>query len=344
MNNLEDRIYRDAMRTAAQVTDADIPPLRLAAGTQTMRWSGAGRGAASRRILVPLAAAASVAGLISVLIVVGHGSPGPHRPVRPSVAPAKRTASDRALITEALDWYFPASGRTYTSGQDFAWAEQKIIVEDISPCLAQAGFPQPRYRNGVRDFEIAFPDNSEFPNLAQLAIHPDQGYLLPWPVLKHPTSARLKAFGIAQHRCTARYATRVTRIDKAAEALQSAWNNIITAIEHSPAMIATQPPFARCLEIHGVPASLATQTDNSADNPLFYGYFAWADGLNQAAKGGKQYAADLRHEVKVFIACARPAVSVLERIQLTRRAQFFHEHALQIARIMHLVKEMPRLS
>jgi len=353
MNNLEERIYRDATRTAAQVTDADIPPLRLArrgrrasgrdfAGQPTMAWSGTRRGTAARRILIPLAAAASVAALISVLIVVGHGSPGTPKHVRPPVAPTKRaTAGNRLLATEALDWYFPDSGASYTEGLAFAFTQAKITARDIDPCLAQAGFPQPAFNGSQRQYQLAFADDSQFPDLAQLAANPGDHYFTKqYLVLRHPTAARQKAIDRAQARCTARYAQPVTRVDKAASALQGTWLTIISAIEHTPAVNATQPPFARCLERHGVPASFATQTDNSASNPLFYGLNAWADSTNQAATTAAQAAADQRHEARVFLACAPRVVSVLERIQIARRTHFFHQHAAQIARIARLAQEM----
>ncbi len=353
MNNLEERIYRDATRTAAQVTDADIPPLRLSrrgrrsssrdsAGQHTMQWSGAGRGTSFRRILIPLAAAASVAALISVLIVVGHGSPGTSKHVRPPAAPTKRpSASDRLLATEALDWYFPDSGANYTQGLAFAFTQAKITARDIDPCLAQAGFPQPAFTGSQQQYQLAFANDSQFPDLPQLAAHPGNHYFTKqYLVLRHPTAARQKAIDRAQARCTARYAQPVTRVDKAASALQGTWLNIISAIEHTPAVSATQPPFARCLERHGVPASLATQTNNSASNPLFNGYFAWADTTNQAATSAAQTAANERREARVFLACAPPVVKVVERIQIARRARFFHQHAAQIARIVRLAQEM----
>lgn len=96
-------------------------------------------------------------------------------------------------------------------------------------------------------------------------------------MLRHPTAARQKALDRAQARCTTRYAQPVTRVDKAASALQGTWLAIISAIEHSSQVTATQPAFANCLESHGVPASLAIRTDTTASNPLFYGYFSWAD-------------------------------------------------------------------
>lgn len=352
MNELEQRIYRDATKAAAEVAAPDIPPLRLsrsgrrspgrrAPSPHATNWSGTGRGTVLKRVLAPIAAGASVVALIAVFIAIGHGSPGSAGRVQPPSAPSKPSVADRMLGERALDWYFPASGSTYTAGLAFSFTREKITARDIDPCLARAGFPQPAFRGSRRLYQMSFPDNSQFPDLAQLAAHPGPHYFTKqYLVLRHPTAARRKALDRAQARCTARYAQPVTRVDKAANALQGTWFGIIGAIEHSRPVSSTQPAFARCLDSHGVPASLATMTNNSASNPLFYGYFAWADSSNQAASAS-QLGADERHETRVFVACAPTVVSVLERIQLTRRAQFFHEHASQIARITRLAEEMP---
>src|SRR5215472_16710936 len=109
MNELEQRIYRDASKAAAEVTVADIPPLRLARRSRrpiAMQWTGTGRGTVTKRILAPLAAAASVVVLV-VVITAGHGSPRGARRVSPPVAPTGPSATDRALGAEALNWYFP---------------------------------------------------------------------------------------------------------------------------------------------------------------------------------------------------------------------------------------------
>lgn len=352
MNELEQRIYRDATRAAAEVTRVGIPPLRLSrtgrrssgrrmAGPHAMQWPGTGRGAHALRILAPLGAAASVVVLVVVVVTVGHGSPGSVRHVRPPAVTTGLSAADKALGVEALDWYFPASGATYTAGLAFSFAQEKVTAHDIDPCLARAGFPQPPFRGSKRLYQKSFPNNSQFPDLAQLAASPGPHYFIKQYLVQHDsTIARQDAIDRAQAICTARYAKPVTRVDQAASRLQRTWLNIIAAIEHSSRVTATRHAFATCLEAHGVPATLATRTDNAASNPLFYGYFAWADSTNQAAASDRQLAADERHETQVFVACARPVVSVLEQIQLTRRAQFFRQHAAEITRIARLAKEM----
>jgi hypothetical protein len=348
MNELEQRIYTDAAKVAAEVNAADVPPLRLSrrhgrpvAGRRTGQhltlWSGGAPGAVSRRILAPLAAAACIAALVVALVVAGNGS---SRRTRLPAAPSKHVRIDRLLGTEALDWYFPASGATYTEGLAFAWAQDKFSARDIDPCLAAAGFPQPPFRGSRHFYQLSFPDLSQFPDLAQLAAHPVPSVFTgQYPVVHDPTNARMNAFDRVQARCTARFARSVTRVDRAAAGLQNRWDTITSAIEASRPVSSTQPSFARCLEAHGVPASFATQTSN-ASNPLFAGYFAWADSTSQAATSNAQQVAEQRHETRVFVACAPTVVRVLERLQLQRRAQFFGQNARQVALIMRLAEEI----
>jgi hypothetical protein len=352
MRDLETRIYYDAARTAAEVTPADLRPLDLQnrPGSHSTRWSGGSQsgdsrqGTRARRILVPVAAGLTVVGLVAVLVIVESGTAHQGNrtaPQPPAAQPTSPVNRGGALGTEALDSYFPASGATYTAGLAFGWTQAKTTAADIRSCLAAAGFPQPAFRGSEQLYKLSFPNLSQFPDLTQLAANPGQHYFTSqYLVLHHSTPARQRALDHAQKRCTARYAQPVTRVDKAAGPLQTTWLNIITGIEHSPAVSATQPAFVQCLENHGVPVNLATQTDPTANNPLFTGYFAWADSTNQAAASSGQLAKDQRRETRVFIACARPVVTVLERLQLHRRAQFFRTHSAQIARIERLASEL----
>jgi hypothetical protein len=372
MRDLETRIYHDAERTAAEVTPADVRPLDLQnrPGSHSTRWSGGSHsggsrpggswsggswsggswsggsrpGTRARRILAPVAAGLTVAGLVAVLLIVESGTAhhgNRTTPPPPAVQPTSPANRDGALGTEALDSYFPASGVTYTAGLAFGWTQAKTTAADIRSCLATAGFPQPAFRGSEQLYKLSFPNLSQFPDLTQLAANPGQHYFTSqYLVLHHSTPARQRALDHAQKRCTARYAQPVTRVDNAARSLQITWTSVITSIEHSPTISATQPAFAQCLESHGVPASLATQTNPTSSNPLFAGYFAWADSTNQAAASSSQLASDQRHETRVFIACARPVVTVLERLQVHRRVQFFRAHSAQVARIARLASEM----
>jgi hypothetical protein len=351
VTELEQRIYRDAASAAAEITADDIPPLQLdgrRAGATGRRSVARQRsellrpapGAATRRILAPLAAAVCVIAVSTLVFAAVHGTPAGSQRARPPVATASQSRASHLLITEALDWYFPASGATYTNGLTFGWTQDKITARDIDPCLRAAGYPQPPFSGSAELARMSFANISQFPDLAQLAASPaGHVFTKQYPVVKDPTNARMRTFDGVQARCTDRWAQSVTRVNTAAAQLQTAWLGIISAIESSARVSATQPAFASCLEAHGVPASVATETSRSS-NPLFHGYFAWADSRMQSATTAAELNADQRHDTRVFIACARPVISVLEPIQLARRTAFFRQHAAQIARISRLAAEM----
>jgi hypothetical protein len=338
MSELEQRIYDDAAKTAAEISAHDVPPLVLD------RRRDRRRARSTRRILAPLASAACVVVVIGVIVAVGHRPSSGSQNLSPAAANsasanAAHSKASRKLATEALDWYFPASGTTYTAGLAFGWTQDKITAHDIDPCLATAGFPQPPFHGSVELYQLSFPSD-QFPDLVQLSANPGKHVVTgQYPVVKHPTTARMKAFGKAQARCTARYAQSVTRVDKAASALQDAWFKIISGIENSASVSATQPAFASCLAAHGVPVRYATQTTN-ASNPLFDGFNAWADSQMQSAHSKTQLAAEQRHETRVFVTCARPVVARLDQLQVERRAQFFHQNAAGIARISQLAGQL----
>ncbi len=352
MNDLENRIYRDASKIASEITPADIPPLglthhrisgagsRAGAGRGAAQWTGVASRSHGRRVAAALAAAASVAVLASVLAIAGHGPAG-HAPVTSPTAARERHAHHTVPQpgTEPLDSYFPASGASYTAGLAFAWLQAKTTAGDIDPCLAAAGFPQPPFRGSVRLYQMSFP-SQQFPDLAELAAHPGTHFFTgQYPMVHNPTPARMKRFDRAQARCTTRFAGSVTRVDQAAAHLQTTWFGIIAAVESSPQVSATQPGLAKCLEAHGVPASYATMTTH-ASNPLFYGFDSWSDSINQAAASTRELAANQRKEARVFLACAGPVATVVDKLQLSRRAAFFSEHRKQIARIIKLAGEM----
>jgi hypothetical protein len=83
MNTLEDRIRAAVTQTAEEITPGSIPPLSLAT-PQRHRLDPAGRGrrrAGWPRVLIPLAAAASVIAVVATSLAVSGATHG-HRPAR----------------------------------------------------------------------------------------------------------------------------------------------------------------------------------------------------------------------------------------------------------------------
>ena len=83
------------------------------------------------------------------------------------------------------------------------------------------------------------------------------------------------------------------------------------------------------------------QQQVSASNPLFDGFFAWADHLIQLPLTTSQLTAAEHRWTRVFVQCARPTVSLVERLQLAKRASFLRQHARQISEITALAARLP---
>ena len=207
--------------------------------------------------------------------------------------------------------------------------------------MARAGFPQPPFPAPESAYLEAYPDNSVFPDLAQRA---GTGTMTPAVYITNPLapSTRTAAERSAVNRCAAVSAepSPFAQIDRIAVPLEGQWMNIVTSIQTSARVHAMQPGFAACLEAHGIPASYA-QRQVSASNPLFDGFFAWADHLIQLPLTNSQLTAAEHRWTLVFVQCARPTVSMVERLQLARRASFLRQHARQIREIAALAARLP---
>jgi hypothetical protein len=357
MNTLESRIHSDAAAAAAEVTQADIPPLRLvrapgrsrgfrrtpAAG---MARSGLRKSGGARRWLAPAGAVAGVAAVVAAMVTAGHlsiggqaGTGSGHSPVASvqSPRPPVITKAQAALAAEALDYYFPGTGAQYTDGYIFRWVLLKTESPAYDACMGRGGFPVQPFSVPEQTFIQQFPDNSEFPDLAQRA---QDGSMQGAPPLS-PDGLPQPASGAgasAAQRCQAAAEGQFARFHTIASPLQNKWYDIVTTVQNSAPVTAMQPSFIACLEAHGVPASLAGRTDPGSSNPLFYGFFSWADTIGQEATSTTQQATADHQAAEVFVTCAGPTVAVMERLQLAQRATFFAQHAEQVSQIQTLAE------
>jgi hypothetical protein len=367
MNTIESRIHSDAICAAAEITQADIPPLRLdhppgrslgrrrarATGTTRtgMTRTGLARPAGARRWLAAAGAVGCVAGVVAATVVVGHLGATGHRGARSVSRPASGAHSAKPVVSqaqatlaaEALDYYFPASGAQYTAGFAFQWTLLKTESPAYQACMLRAGFPVQPFSVKELTFIQEFPNNSQFPDLAQRA--QDGSMQGAPPLYPNGLALPLSTAGTrAAQTCRAAAEGQFAQFDTIASPLMGRWLDIVTAIQQSAPVAAMQPSFSACLEAHGVPASLAERTDQGASNMLFYGFFSWADGLGQTATSNSEQVAADHRAAEVFVACAGPTVTVAERLQLAQRARFFTEHAVQVSKIETLAEAIPKAS
>lgn len=341
MISLESRIYADADAVAAEITPGDIPPLRLAAALDRRSRSNGHGHPGARFWLAPLTAAASVVAITTTMIIAGQANSGSRAPVghvHPATGGRSISHSGSALGPEALDYFFPATGAQYTAGLAYGWTQAKIRAHFYGSCMARAGYPQTPFAEPEQTYLQAFPDNSQFPDLAQRA---RTGTMTGSSVTGMAGPPRSVAGRAAARRCEAPANAPFAVIGKVATPLQSQWLSMVTAVQTSARVTALQPGFAACLQAHGVPASYARQQRPTASNPLFTGFFAWMDHLGQTTTSGRQLISEQHRWTPVFVACAGPTVNLIQRLQLAQRTRFFSHYARQIAMISKLATELP---
>jgi len=348
MNSLESRINA-AMRAAAdEVRPEDIPPLRLRARQRGLRFRpGAAMFGSLSRVtssagspnhwLAPLAAAMSLAAVVASLVVLGHatgtGSSGSF-PRSTGV-----TAGQKLLARQAIDAYFPATGAQYTSGLAFAWTRQRILASRAGTCLTEAGFPLQAFPKSKRQYQLSFPDNSQFPDLTQRSrtheMAPAGGGVRsdrarPWAHAEQHTSSS------AATSCVSDYTHSLWRLDKIANPLAGAWLRKVSSIQSSVPVRAKRSGFVSCLESFGIPAQFAASR-GAAGHRMFTGFFAWMNWIGASNGSPQRYKNQQRLWTPVFVKCARPTVMTTERLQVAAKSKFLHRHARQIATIRRIV-------
>ncbi len=364
MNSLESRIDAAIRAAADEVRPEDIPPLRLhaqprglrlrrgAAGFGTFHWlrnaddagtrrprkNGVTRSPGSaNRWLAPLAAAVSIAAVLGSLVVLREASgngPGPS-----AVGSAAVTPAQKLLARQALDAYFPATGAQYTAGLAFAWTRQKILAAKAGPCLTQAGFPPQPFPESRRRYQLSFPDNGQFPDLTQRVrthqMAPAGGGVRsvqarPW------AHGDQRGYASAARSCMAEHTHSLWRLDKIATPLAGTWLAKVQSIQSSAAVRAQRQGFINCLESYGVPRRFATAHGRNG-HLLFAGFFAWMNWLGASSGNPQRYDSQQRLWTPVFVTCARPTVTTMERLQIAARSKFLNAHAWQIGVIGRIV-------
>jgi hypothetical protein len=344
MKPIESRIHADAVSAASQVTQADIPPLRLDSAhvraqrgrTPAWRRDRAGRPArteatrpSARRPLAALAAAACVVAVIAGVVAGEHAM----RVWSPQVQRSRAAAAAAStLAAEAVDMYVPATGGQYTAGLVFSWTERTIEAQVYDSCMARAGFPQPWFAVSEKTYLDSFPDDSKFPDLNQMTSTDSmlgQTYVDP-----NPSAPFTSAGTSAQRTCVAASTRPLDRIDAIGAALSDQWSDIYTAIQKSPQVGAQRQGFDACMVSHGMPSSYV----GSTLNPPFGDFFYWLDQIEQG-RGSAVVAWD-RHWTPFFVACAGPAVALMDQLQLARRTSFLTAQATQVSEIKALVADL----
>jgi hypothetical protein len=275
-----------------------------------------------------------VVGSLVVLRQVSGNGPG-----RSLTGSAAVTPAQKLLARQALDAYFPATGAQYTAGLAFAWTRQKILAAKVGACLTQAGFPPQPFPQSKRRYQLSFPDNGQFPDLTQ-RLHTHQ--MAPAGGDVRSVQARPWAHGnqrgyaSAARACMAEYAHSMWRLEKISTPLAGLWLAKVQIIQSSKPVRAQRQGFIDCLESFGVPRRFATAHGRNG-HPLFAGFFAWMNWLGASSGNPQRYDSQQRLWTPIFVTCARPTVTTMERLQIAARSKFLNAHAGQIGAIGRIV-------
>jgi hypothetical protein len=353
--SLEERVRAAVRATAAEIGPYDVPSPAFGADgldargavsgrrVQRPRWAGSGR-RAGWHWAAPLAAAAAVVGVVGLaagLASIGSGSgSGAARPANASRPEATRSTQAAPAYPADLDagligLFLPASGAQYTAGALFGGEYQAAEGKVFARCMAQA------------DFQVTTPapasiargnwDLTQFPDLNAIAAAgtmPGDGL----PGVKELTGS--KAYQTAFKRCSATSDALFSPTTNAGERLASPWLVTVTNIQGSAPVLAALPAVRACAALYGWP-----HDPYGPDRPInsFADFAAWVashlDGASsRGASAAPAHALD-RHWAPIFVRCARPAVTVMERLQLAAQRTFLRDHQRELAALVATARE-----
>ena len=208
--------------------------------------------------------------------------------------------------------------------------EYTALEEKISSaCMAGHGYLVPV----ATPAEIARPvwDLTQFPDLGAIA---RAGALPSYSV--GPAPRESKAYQQAAQHCDALSRVPFASMRGASAGLVNSWLPIVTTIQASAPVTATLPGLRSCAARHGWPAQPYGAPDSAINS--FADFVGWVaghlDGADSRGASAAQLNALDRHWGAVFVACARPTVAVMEKLQLAAQQTFLREHRRQFAALV----------
>lgn len=357
MNSLEERARAAVRATAAEIVPDDVPPMR-AFGSSVGAWGAGdreprrglgrrpGRWRGSRHWVAPLAAAAAVLAVIATAgLLAGvlpshtrHPAVSSSRPARPSPKPTHSKQPEPSyppnLQAGLIGFFVPASGAQFTAGALFIGEYRALEGKITGLCMERAGYPNPGTQTPA-EIARAFWDLTDFPDLGAIA---RAGTLPSYSVPAGPpeSKAYLRAYG----HCAAVGLSPFTRMLNAGRTLGSPFATSVSDIEASAPVMATIPELRACASRYGWP-----HDPYGPDRPLnsFADFVTWVSGHidgadSRGASDATMKALD-RHWGAVFVQCARPTVTVMERLDLSAQRVFLARHQRQLAALVTIARD-----
>lgn len=342
MKTTDERL-RAAARAASHIFPAggDLPQLRLPDPNGGRRHAGARIGASqaafstgrTRAWLAPLAAAAAIA-LVSAGVVVLRQSADQatarHTTGQRASARAIQRQHDRRRELDALvtDAYAPATGPQYDRGTKLYWMIQAAELPAVARCMAAAGY---HISDRPAPFDIgSYADNVQMPDLPRIARTHE---FVPLGKAAHnPPSyskAEQRVFGTCWDQASLPF-RRLMRVSGGGAS--ATWWKIILRIQGSAQVRVAIPALNACATRYGFPHD--PYGNSTAPIKSFADFMDWIAGfMDGAGSRGASFStlrALARHWTAVFVTCARPIVSVWQRMQLAAQSRFLARHVAQL--------------
>jgi hypothetical protein len=354
--SLEERVRAAVRATAAEIGPYDVPPPAFGTDDLDARGAGSGRRARPPRApgppgsgrragwhrAAPLAAAAAVVGVVGLaagLASIGSGSDlaRPANASRPEATRSTQAAPPYPANLEAglIGLFVPASGAQYSAGALFGGEYKAAAGKVFARCMAKAGFevttPTPAsIARGNWDL-TQFPDLNA---IARAGTMPGDGL----PGVKELTGS--SAYQAAFKRCSATSDSLFFQMTKAGALLASPWIATVTSIQGSAPVLATLPAVRACAARYGWP-----HDPYGPDRPInsFADFVDWLvshlDGASSRGAPAAQAHALDQHWAPIFVRCARPAVTVMEKLQLAAQRTFLRDHQRELAALVATARE-----
>jgi hypothetical protein len=348
VNSLEERARAAVRATAAEIGPDDVPPLRLpesGAGHPAARSRRPGWRQGARRWGAPLAAAAAVLAVVATagLLASVLAAQAPYRdatPTRLSLGSLKPGPAGGAapayppdLVAGLTGFLLPASGAQYSAGALLDGQYKALEQEAVARCMAKSGFRVPVLspaENAAPDWDL-----TQYPDLGAIA---RAGKLPSYSV--GPAPAESKAYKAALAGCGNDLAELWQNLRDVGNSLASSFLTIVSQIQASAPVTATLPALRACAARYGWPSQPYGAPDSTINS--FADFADWVaghlDGAGSRGASAAQLNALDRHWGTVFVQCARPTVTVMERLQLAAQAKFLREHQRQFAAVVKLAR------
>jgi hypothetical protein len=246
--------------------------------------------------------------------------------------------------------FVPASGAQYSAGAALEGEYQALESQVTSACMAKAGFRAPPMPPDTtpeliagQDWDlIRYPDLNAIAKAGTLPGDGGPGVTKVSGVTKVPGATNVSgspAFMAAYKRCDAASGQLFTPMVTVGLKLGDPFLATVTKIQGSAPVLATMPALRACAAKYGWPLD-----PYGPDRPInsFADFVSWVSGhVDGAGSRGATQAAPHKLDAQwasVFVLCARPTVTVMEKAQLEAQQSYLASHKQQFAALVTIAR------